>query len=211
MQDDDAYYKYPQHRKWFNKLHVAELFGYDCGPSGTAPTKDGVYITRPIFNLSGMGLGAEVKGIKAGDTRATPPGHFWCEYLTGKHYSANYTFVHDTKSYWKPISCWEGFNTPVNMIQFIEWKRSDYIPEVPRELNDLSNVGEINVEFKGGDIIEVHLRTSSDPDYDHFIPVWSSDLGKKKAYMEAHGYEFLESYDNADGHLDDPRIGFLVK
>ena len=44
MQDDDAYNLYPHHRKWFNKLYVAELFGYDCGPAGVAPTKDGTYV-----------------------------------------------------------------------------------------------------------------------------------------------------------------------
>jgi len=211
MQDDEAYHKYPRLRKWFNKLYVAETFKYDCGPSGTAPTKDGVYITRPIYNLSGMGVGAQVKEIKAGDTAATPPGHFWCEYLTGKHYTADYEFVHDTKPYWRPLSCWEGVNMPINVAKFVEWKRSSYIPEVPQVLNELSEVGKINIEFKGSDVIEVHLRTSPDPDYDIIIPVWASDFGAKKQHMEIHGYDFIESYDDADSHLDDPRIGFLVK
>lgn len=206
MNDEDAYKKYPRHRKWFNKLYIAELFKYDCGPCGTAPTKDGTYIVRPIYNLSGMGVGAEVKEIKAGDLKATPPGYFWCEYLTGKHYSATYEFVHDTKPYWKPLSCWEGFNKPIDLTKFVEWKRSDYIPEVPRELNVLCDVKTINVEFKGMDVIEIHLRTSPDPDYDHIIPVWSN-----QADTELEGYEFVESYDDADGHLDTPRIGFFVK
>ena len=66
MQDDDSYILYPHHRKWFNKLYVAELFGYDCGPAGVAPTKDGTYVIRPIYNLSGMGVGAEVKEDTSG-------------------------------------------------------------------------------------------------------------------------------------------------
>ena len=218
MQDDDAYSKYPHHRKWFNKLYIAELFGYDCGPSGTAPTKDGTYIVRPIYNLSGMGVGAEVKEIKAGDCTATPAGYFWCEYLTGKHYSANYRWKYDRDMQdgkwlqpWKGFSCWEGTNMPINLTKFVEWKRSDYIPEVPDELVCLRDVEVINVEFKGNQVIEVHLRPSPDPDYDHIIPVWASDLGVKKQHMEIHGYNFVESYDDADGQLDDPRIGFLVK
>ena len=27
--------KYPHHHKWWNKLYVAETFGYKCGPGGT--------------------------------------------------------------------------------------------------------------------------------------------------------------------------------
>ena len=218
MTDDEAYKKYPHHRKWFNKLYVAELFKYKCGPCGTAPEEDGVYIVRPIYNLSGMGVGATVKEIKAGDVKATPPGYFWCEYLTGKHYSANYEWQYDRDSItgrwiqpWKKSSCWEGVNMPINVTKFVEWKRSDYAPRVPDQLAVLCDVKEINVEFKGDQVIEVHLRTSPDPNYDYLIPVWASDFGAKKQHMEMHGYDFIESYDNADGHLDDPRIGFLVK
>ena len=105
----------------------------------------------------------------------------------------------------------EGTNMPINLTKFVEWKRSDYIPEVPDELVVLRDVKEINVEFKGDQVIEVHLRTSPDPDYDHMIPVWASDFGKKKEHMELHGFKFIESYDDADGYIDDPRIGFLVK
>ena len=218
MEDYQAYQKYPQHRKWFNKLYVAELFGYDCGPCGTAPTKDGTYIVRPIYNLSGMGLGASVIKIKADDYSATPPGYFWCEYFTGKHYSATYKWEYDRdmidgswKQPWKGSSCWEGINSSDNLSKFTEWKRSDHIPSVPDELNVLRDVKNINIEFKDDKIIEVHLRTSPDPQYDHFIPVWASDLGKKKWFMEQNGYDFIESYENADGFLEDPRIGFLVK
>lgn len=217
MTDEDAYNKYPEHHAWFNKLYVAETFGYKCGPSGVDIPEDGVYVVRPIYNLSGMSVGAEVKELKAGDC-STPPGYFWCEYLTGKHYSANYVWQYDRdqimgkwKSPWKGSACWEGTNMPINLTKFVEWKRSNYIPEVPDELTVLKNVKNINVEFKGDRVIEVHLRHSPDPDYDHLIPVWASDIGKKKEHMEIHGFKFVEAYDNADGLLDDARIGFLVK
>lgn len=158
-----------------------------------------------------MGVGAHVKELKAGDHRSVPAGYFWSEYLTGKHYSANYEFVHDTLPYWKPLSCWEGTNMPINLTKFVDWKRSTYIPEVPRILNELCEVKRINVEFKGQDVIEVHLRTSPDPDYDHVVPVWFSDLNVKREHMEIHGYKFIEDYEDADGQLDDPRVGFFVK
>lgn len=218
MEDTDAYIKYPQHRKWFNKLWVAETFGYKCGPAGIEIPETGTYVIRPIYNLAGMGAGATVKQLLKGDFSSVPPGYFWCEYLTGKHYSANYVWKYDRDMIngkwlqpWKGSSCWEGTNMPVNLTKFVEWKRSDYIPEVPDELVTLRDVKEINVEFKGNQIIEVHLRPSPDPDYDHIIPVWASDFGKKREHMEMHGFDFIEAYDNANGYIEDARIGFLVK
>lgn len=218
MDDSKAYLKYPHHRKWFNKLWVAETFGYKCGPADIDIPETGVYVIRPIYNLAGMGAGATVKTLSAGDDRSVPPGYFWCEYLTGKHYSANYVWKYDRdmidgkwRQPWKVSSCWEGTNMPINLTRFVEWNRSDYIPQVPDELNELRDVKEINVEFKGDQVIEVHLRPSLDPDYDHIIPVWASDFGKKKEHMEIHGYDFVEAYDDANGYIDDPRIGFLVK
>lgn len=218
MEDTDAYVKYPQHRKWFNKLWVAETFGYKCGPAGIEIPETGTYVIRPIYNLAGMGAGATVKTLSAGDDRSVPPGYFWCEYLTGKHYSANYVWQYDRdqimgkwRQPWKGSACWEGTNMPINLTRFVEWNRSDYIPQVPDELNELRDVKEINVEFKGDQVIEVHLRPSFDPDYDHVIPVWASDFGKKKEHMEMHGYDFVEAYDDANGYITDARIGFLVK
>ena len=210
--DEDNYQKYPHHRKWFNKLWIAELFKYDCGPNAVPPSKDGTYVVRPIYNLSGMGVGATVKELKAGDKKTVPPGYFWCEFLKGKHYSANYKWKvdHITGGQWVGESCWEGTNMPINLSKFAEWKRSEYIPEVPAELKELYDVKEINVEFKGNQIIEVHLRTSPDPDYDHVIPIWKSDEGKVSHYL-MHGFNFIEFFDDADGHLKDPRVGFLVK
>ena len=217
MQDDDAYKKYPQHHNWFNKLWVAEKLGYKCGPAGLAPEEDGVYVVRPVYNLSGMGVGATVKEIKAGDTTQVPAGYFWCEYFDGPHYSADYVWEYDRdnimgewKEPWKGKSCWQGTNMPLNLTKFVEWKRSDYIPSVPNELVELRDVSHINVEFIGDNVIEVHLRPSPDPQYDHIIPVWKSDEGKVSHYL-MHGYKYESSYDDADKQLNDPRIGFLVK
>lgn len=216
MQDDEAYLKYPQHRNWFNKLWIAEKMGYLCGPAGVHIPKDGVYVVRPIYNLSGMGIGAQVKKLKAGD-QSTPAGYFWCEYFDGPHYSADYKWEYDRDNIWghwrepwKGQSCWEGTNMPLNLTKFVEWKRSDYIPPVPNELVELRDVGHINVEFIGDKVIEVHLRESPDPKYNHVIPIWKSDEGKVSHYL-AHGFEFKSSFDDADGQLPDPRIGFMVK
>jgi len=214
MNDNHAYEKYPHHRNWFNKLWVAERLGYVCGPSGVAPKETKEYIVRPIYNLAGMGVGARFQTIEAGSERATEPGYFWCERFHGRHISASFKFHHGVTGEWQPVSAFEGFQDfKEPLTKFKEWYKLglDWVPDVPRELNELSDVALINLEFIDGKVIDVHLRDTPDPDYIHFIPIWASDFGAKKQYMEENNYNFVESYDDADGHLKDPRIGFLIK
>ena len=202
MNDNHAYEKYPHHRNWFNKLWVAERLGYVCGPSGVAPPDTNQYIVRPIYNLAGMGIGARFQIIEEGDIRATEPGYFWCERFYGRHISALFKFHHGVIGEWKPISAFEGFTNPYeSLTKFQEWKRLglDWVPEVPRELNELSDVDIINVEFIDGKVIEVQLRDTPDPDYDHFIPVWELMLEDVKKYHETYLielYEELKPYEN---------------
>ncbi len=213
MHDFEAYKKFKKHRKWFNKLWVAEKFGHLCGPAGMDIPKDGTYIIRPIYNLEGMGVGAEVKDLKEGD-HSTPPGYFWCEYFIGAHLSVDYVFNYDamTGGSWIGVSSYEGYNTKNNLIQFKSWNKNYLMPELSREWQELRDVKEINIEYIGNKIIEVHLRHGNPfrNVYDELIPVWASDLGvKKQLYEET--YEWKEDYENCDGLLDDPRIGFFVK
>lgn len=218
IDDPELYKMYPKHRNWFNKLYLAERMEYNCGPAGIAPEEDGMYVVRPIMNLAGMGAGATVKEIKAGDTTQVPAGYFWCEYFDGPHYSCTYKWEYDRDNIWghwrepwKGKSCWEGVNFPINLTKFTEWKRTDYIPPVPDIFVELSDVKIINIEFKGDKPIEVHLRDTPNPQYDHLVPVWASDESLKREHLAMHGYKFIEGYSDADGQLDDPRIGFMVK
>jgi hypothetical protein len=207
IHDFEAWEKYPHHHKWFNKLYLAELMGYKCGPTGLAPDVTDHYIVRPIYNLSGMGVGSKVIKIEAGDATKVPPGYFWCEFIAGIQYSATYEFVDGR---WKSISCWQGTNDINNLSRFVSWIRSTYKPKVSSQFNELHDVGRINIEFIGDKPIEVHLRESPDPNYDELIPVWADNSVNKEAYL-SRGYRYIESYDNADGFLEIPRIGFLVK
>ena len=43
------------------------------------------------------------------------------------------------------------------------------------------------------------------------IPVWKSWPFGVRQHKEFEGYTYIESYDDADGQLEDPRLGFLVK
>lgn len=207
IHDFEAWEKYPHHHKWFNKLYLAELMGYKCGPTGLAPDVTDHYIVRPIYNLSGMGVGSKVIKIEAGDATKVPPGYFWCEFIAGIQYSATYEFVDGR---WKSISCWQGTNDINNLSRFVSWIRSTYKPKVSSQFNELHDVGRINIEFIGDKPIEVHLRESPDPNYDELIPVWADNSVNKEAYL-SRGYRYIESYDNANGFLEIPRIGFLVK
>jgi hypothetical protein len=210
VHDFEAWEAYPKHHNWFNKLWVSEMLRYNCGPCGTTPKEAGDYIVRPIYNLSGMGVGAEIKHLIPGDFSSVPPGYFWCEVLTGPHYSATFTFVHDTKPYWKMLTCWKGVRLGKNLYRFNAWERSSHIPEVPRAFNALCDVQKINVEFIGDNPIEVHLRDTADPDYNKMIPVWADDEKELDIYTKM-GYTYINAYDDADGFLDTPRLGFLVK
>lgn len=210
MQDDDAWKKYPKYHKWFDKLWLSEQLGYECGPCGVAPTRTGRYVVRPIYNLSGMGVGAQIKTIEPGDTTQVPPGYFWCEVFEGQHYSATYEYVEGQVPYWRPLSCWVGENDESDLSRFHRWTRSKYVPEVPRLFNELSAIRRINVEFRGDHPIEVHLRDTPDPDYDEIIPVWADDQ-EKLDKLAQEGYSYRKDYDDADGFLSVPRVGFLVR
>lgn len=209
--DADAWVAYPQHHKWFNKLYVAEQMEYLCGPAGVAPPVSDYYIVRPIYNLGGMGVGASVQFIEAGNNAIVPPGYFWCEILLGKQYSATYKFDHGGPPFWIPISCWEATRAGDSYTKYISWTRSEYIPPVPRIFNALSNVQLINIEFRGDKPFEVHLRDTPDPDYDILIPVWEDTNQSTIDLYINQGFRYISSFDDSNGFLKPARLGFMVK
>lgn len=206
MEDYQAWKHYPEHRKWFNKLHVSDLMGHYCGPCGVAPEKDGFYIVRPIYNLSGMSAGASKAWIKAGDVTRVPPGYFWCEWFEGDHYSASYKWI--DKVGWMLDSCWIGDKIE---FRFKRWTRSNYAPAIPNKLIELADLPVVNVEFIGDKVIEVHLRDTPDPDYDELIPIFEDDPAETIDIYRSKGYSYVESFEDADGFITPARIGFMVK
>ena len=206
--DFEAYKTYKHHRKWFNKLWLSEKLDYRCGPAGIAPDISCDYIVRPIMNLSGMSVGAEKIFIDKGEIGNVSPGFFWCEYFEGKQYSITFEWI-DGK--WKQISCWRGHRNEQNLSRFDKWERvENYHVNLPSFFDQLSDVRKINVEFIESNPIEVHLRTSPDPEYDILIPIWEDQKNIVDKYKHM-GYDIISSYDDADGHLDVPRIAFAVK
>ena len=206
MNDIEAYKAYPALRHWYNKLWFSEQMGYRCGPASIAPEKDDWYITRPIINLSGMGVGAKKVWIESGDYRSTPLGHFWCQFFQGAQYSVTYEW----EGFWCPVSTWRGVKDYEDLSKFHRWERAAYKPMLGPQFDELAEVDAINVEFIDSRPIEVHLRTSPDPDYDVLIPVWQNEEYVVDKYRKM-GYSYIDSFDDAEGFLDRPRIGFMVK
>lgn len=214
--DDNAWEEFPKLHNYFNKLWLAEKLGYYCGPCGVTPQK-GKYVVRPIYNLSGMGVGAKIKKIK--DDSAVPPGYFWCERFEGDHFSVDYNWTADSQigGYWTPISSYQGTNFSDNLSKFSEWKKSEYLPKLPDKHIDLwkelgyGGVKKINIEWIDNNILEIHLRHGNIYQYNNLVPVWKSWPFGVQTHWEHIGYKFIEDFDDADGHLEDARLGFMVK
>ncbi len=79
-------------RPLLNKLHLAELLGYACGPVGVSPP-DGRYCLRPMNSVRGMGAGGFFDvTVNAAALQFMPllPGYFWCEWFDGEHRVTHY-------------------------------------------------------------------------------------------------------------------------
>ena len=214
MYDSDSWLEYPEHHKWFNKLWLAEELGHLCGPAGINVPEKGYYIVRPIYNLVGMGAGATRQWLVP-ENNALSPGYFWCEEFRGKHYSIDYEWYVDKPPFWRPIVSYRGLLEPFSLSKFTSWIKVDYSIPLSSMFYELSNVGKINVECIDDKIIEIHLRPNPDPGdditYDELVPIWQDDYNKSIPSFLEQGYKWVDSYDDADGELRNPRVGFFVR
>lgn len=193
-EDREAWDKYPHHRSIFNKLDLALKLGYTAGPCGVSVPVEGKYVVRPIYNLSGMGMGASVQTLTPGEP--IPPGYFWCEYFEGDQYTIDYVW----NECWDPVFAAEGVRG-ANLIEFICWRKIDP-PQIalPDWLDQYHDAKIINIEMIGSKIIEVHLRHGSDfPEgAKEIVPIWSD-------------MKYVENYEDADGLMSNPRKGFYYR
>ena len=201
--DEEAWLKYPQHHKWFNKLYVAEHFGYVCGPAGLPVPHAGNYVVRPIYNLRGMGVNAAVLYLTPTDTHLIQPGYFWVEYFNGTQYSVDY--VKRDGLFCQEVN-FIGVNRPEELSRFTSWTKTDDQFQLPDSLKDI-DVDFINIEAIDEKIVEVHLRSGflHLKQYNELIPVF--DHQPKTKY----GYQFIEELDDGCGYLPLKRLGYLVR
>ena len=208
-EDIDAYLRYPQYRKYTNKLYIAELFGYKCGPAGVPVPHEGKYVVRPIMNLAGMSVGARVVTIKPEEIQKVPAGYFWVEYFEGKQLSVDY--VKDNGK-WKLLNAYEGRRDENNLVRFTKWIKQYYqVIPLPIELQKI-DLDKLNVEMIVTDdhkhnIFEVHLRNGFEDmmEYSELIPVFKGETKRRE------GYKFVEKKADGFGELLYPREGYLVR
>lgn len=209
-EDEQAWLKYPQHRKWFNKLYVADAFGYKCGPAGIPVPDPGFYVVRPIYNLAGMGVGAKVMFLHPKDIDKIPPGYFWVEYFSkGTHYSVDY--VREGNEFVQ-INCYIGINNSDNLSVFSSWFRNSHKFCLPQPLKDL-DVEKLNIEAIGNKIFEVHLRNGFDHmmQYEKIYPVFEKPNGVTfHSCPDITKHEYIEGEADGYGYLQCKRVGYYV-
>ena len=131
-----------------------------------------------------MGIGAHKKWLSAdwqddmSNHAHIPPGYFWCEWFNGEHYSIDYKRVNDK---WIPLNACQGFyKTEDNLTKFDYWRLIEPPAiELPDWVHDIEVV-ELNIEFKGDKITEIHLRSGNDINLvgeigDEIYPIWQGD------------------------------------
>ena len=209
MNDWQAWKIYPHHRWIFNKLELSLRLGYNCGPAGVPVTESNDYIIRPIYNLNGMSINARVEHIQADTFHAIDPGQFWCEVFEGNQISIDYV--------WKekelvPVHASQGFTTQNNLTEFYRWIKIDP-PKIklPEFIEDFDDVDNINIEFIGDNIIEMHLRHGADfPEgATEIIPVWKNN--QEQLDNKYSDWKYISNYESCDGYLSNPRLGFYYK
>ena len=218
IEERDLWLKLPHLHKWWNKLYLAEVMGYSCGPGGTSIPETREYVIRPTYNLAGMGICTTIKTLEKGDITSVPPGYFWCEYLEGRHFSASYEKVNGE---WKCLHNWQGWNDKFNVVKFRKWIKQDFVPKLPKVIADI-DVPFINVEFKEDKPIEIHFRPSGNPDgtyedkWNEHIPVWEDTPKSTKNELYNQGYTFINNpfddwMDDLEPYMNEIRLGYFVK
>ncbi len=222
-------YKHISYRWAFNKMEVAMKQGLHAGPAGTAPEYSGTYVSRPIYNLYGMGIGAkkfeyDSKSMLSRmiNNDIVPPGHFWCQWLPGEHLSIDYE---KDGSRFDVRSVWRGdHHSEENLVRFKEWTRldNDYA-ETPHEmverLRDFvfiyhGQIQKVNIEMRGNYIIDFHFRWGNDPFDDlpvgtTVVPVWNDEEAPEGEWR-GNLHKDMEQY-SASGWLEDVRRGYVIR
>jgi len=204
-EDVESWFKYPQYRNWFNKLFVADFFGYKCGPASVPIPEDGYYITRPTYNLKGMGAGAKICYYNKDDIPHLPAGHFWCEVFTGGHYSVDYVKRGEIL---EQLVCFQGYNNCNDLSYFLKWERIDKQFALPTVLFNL-DVERLNIEIIGDKVIEVHLRGGFDHmlDYTELYPVFENTTN----VLVPDDCTWIEGEEDGNGEITNKRLGYYVK
>ncbi len=182
--DSLAFALNPRHRWVYDKLLIAQSQGLTCGLPEVPPIRYPAF-SKPITNLSGMGVGSHVLRGPQEFRRHCKPGHFWMQRLTGAHVSTDWAVVRG-----EPVWCRhaQGMAGPGGTFDYwiIEARSRPTLEQYCKDWirrNLAGYTGMLNVETIGGYIIEVHLR---------FADQWPDLYGGPWLDAVVHLYEHQE-------------------
>jgi hypothetical protein len=158
--DVAAYRAYPQYQWMYNKLQLTNEQGIYAFPDGDRTPPFPVF-RKPIYNLYGMGAGAEMISNKAQYNKNYKPGYFLMPYLEGKHYSTDLVIVQGRIMWMETMLChtsnksfysFEIVTPDISTIHVLCNWISAYFKEYS---------GVVNIETINNVIIECHIRMST--------------------------------------------------
>jgi len=189
-----------------NRLELARRMRYPCGGHVDRPDP-GLWFTKPARNPSGMGVGAYrniyVGGISPGWVHDFDEDCMWMPMFTGEHFSVD--FRRCRGGIWRQaltVRC----DYDVLVSRPAQWCKKNVEFPVPATLRGV-DAEWLNVEFIGGSVIEAHARRNTD--FDNAPPdamvaqvVWGDQ--RRPAAL-------VPDFDDADGQLAIPRVGFVYR
>jgi len=153
MTDIDVYNSIQLEDLWvYDKLILSKKLNYRCNPAGIPVDRHGWYIVKPITNLRGLGAFA-TKQFLTPESCNIPPGYFYQEYFEGVHRSVDYENG-------KHLFTVKAIKSN---LEFKLWERDNIIPKTNKLLDYfIEKYSNVNVEYIGDKIIEIHLRYNPD-------------------------------------------------
>ena len=190
-----------------NRLELARRMRYPCGHHADTPPRPGPWFTKPIKNPSGMGVGAR-RNFYAGGSGphwVCDPGEgfMWMPAFNGVHFSVDFQQRH--RGDWLQRLTVRCEYDPLRG-RPARWCRENLVFSVPEPLRRV-DAEWLNVELIDGCVIEAHGRRNTD--FDNAPPeakvahvVWADQ--RRCADM-------VPDFDDADGQLAIPRLGFVYR
>lgn len=175
MNDVAAYQICNEEYKWvYNKLKLYEVSKIVAHPTGIMPDAYPVFV-KPITNLFGMGIHSRKIDNEEEYLKSYHGGELWMPVFNGEHVSTDVAVINGSVN-WVVHS--KGYKNEKNHEEWDYWEILDYeILQVSSVITDWiaehlkSYSGMLNFETIGENIIEVHLRFSS-----QFIDLYPRDF-----------------------------------
>jgi len=187
-----------------DRLELARRMRYPCGNHADAPAHPGLWFTKPIKNPSGMGVGARmnvyVDGSRAGWACDVAEGFMWMPVFKGEHFSVD--FQQHRRGHWLQRLTVRCEYDPLRACP-ARWCVEDLVFSVPEPLRRVEAEW-LNVEFVGGCVIEAHGRRNTD--FDSAPP--GANVARVVWADQRRSGDMVTDFDDADGQLAVPRIGF---